>query len=123
MSTSSYHDATTCYANNNNINDAATYNDYLRGCRSPGINSDILNTSTTLRNLEDAEAHLQNPTPKPCSADTTGRPPILEDGSRRLGGRLPIQGVHTTREEEGIVGKSAGNTPYPNATILFGDRW
>jgi hypothetical protein len=120
MSTSSYHDAATCYTNNNNIDDAATYNDYLRGRRSPGINSDVLDTSTTLRALEDAEAHFPTSTPR-LSADTTGGPPILEDGSRRLGGRLPVQGVHTTGAEEGVVGKSAGNTPHPNAAILFGD--
>jgi hypothetical protein len=29
MSTSSYYDATICYANNNNVDDAATYNDHL----------------------------------------------------------------------------------------------
>jgi hypothetical protein len=121
MSTSSYHDATTCYANNNNVNDATTYNDYLRGCRSPGVDSDILDTSTTLRDLEEAKAHFQTPTPGRLSADTTGGPPVLEDGSGCLGGRLPIQGIHMTGEEEGIVGKSAGNTPYPNAAILFGD--
>jgi hypothetical protein len=121
MSTSSYHDAAIYYANNNNVDDAATYNDHLRGRRSPGIDSDILDTSATLRNLEDAATHLLTPTPGAFGVNTTSRPPILEDCSGHVGGRLPIQGVHTTGEEEGIVGKSAGNTPYPNATILFGD--
>jgi hypothetical protein len=121
MSTSSYHDAAICYASNNNVDDATTYNDYLQGCRSPGIDSDVLDASTALRDLEDTEAHLPTPTPRTFGTDTTSRPPILEDGSGCLGRRLPIQGVHTTREEEGVVGKSASNTPYPNAAILFRD--
>jgi hypothetical protein len=121
MSTSSYHDAAICYANNNNVNDAATYNDHLRGHRSPGLNSDILNTSTTTHDLEKPETHVPAPTPRTSDTDATSRPPILEDSRRCLGGRLPVQGVCMPGEEEGVVGKSAGNTPYPSAAILFGD--
>jgi hypothetical protein len=60
-----------------------------------------------------------DPEPARISEDSTSRPPILEDGSRLVGGRLHIQSVDATREETGIAGKSASNTPYPNATILF----
>jgi hypothetical protein len=86
MSTSSYHDAAICYANNNNVNNAATYNDYLRGCQSPGVNGDILNATTTLRDVEEAKAHFPTPPPGRLSEDSTGRPPVLEDGSKRTGG-------------------------------------
>jgi hypothetical protein len=71
--------------------------------------------------VEEAKAHFPTPLPGQLSEDSTGGPPILEDGSGRMGGQLPLQGVHTTGEEAGTAGKSAGNTPYPNAAILFGD--
>jgi hypothetical protein len=121
---SSYFAPTVTYSNNNNVDDAATYNDHRRGRRSPGVDSNILNATTTLRDVEEAKAHFPTPTPRHISEDSTGGPPILEDGSGGMGGRLLIQGVHTTGEEEGAVGspntsKSTGNTPYPNATILF----
>jgi hypothetical protein len=121
---SSYFAPTVTYGNNNNIDDTATYNDHHRGRRSPGVDSDILNATTTLRDVEEAKAHFPTPPPGRLSEDSTGRPPILEDGSRVVGGQLLIQGVHVTGEEEGTASspnasKSTGNTPYPNATILF----
>jgi hypothetical protein len=36
-----------------------------------------------------------------------------------MGRRFPFQSVPTTGEETGTAGESAGNTPYPNAAILF----
>jgi hypothetical protein len=60
-----------------------------------------------------------DPEPARISEDSTGRPPVLEDSSGLVGGRLHIQGVDATREETGTAGESAGHTPYPNATILF----
>jgi hypothetical protein len=54
------------------------------------------------------------------SEDSTGGPPILENGSGSVGGRLPLLSICTTGEETRTAGKSAGNTPYPNATICFG---
>jgi hypothetical protein len=36
-----------------------------------------------------------------------------------VGRRLPLQSLCTTGKEAGIAGHSAGNTPYPNAAILF----
>jgi hypothetical protein len=82
---------------------------------------------TTLRDLEDAKAYFPDPPPARLSTDSTGGPPILEDSSGQLGGRLLIQGVCEAGEEEGTTrspdtSKSAGHTPYPNATILFGSE-
>jgi hypothetical protein len=121
MSTSSYYDAAICYANNNNNNNAATYNDQLRGCQSPGLDSDGLDATTTLRDVEEATSSFPDPHPGQLSEDSTGRLPVLEDGSGRVGRRLLLLGIRTTGEEAGTAGKSAGNTPYPNAAILFGD--
>jgi hypothetical protein len=118
MSTSSYHDATICYANNNNVDDAATYNDHLRGCRSPGINSDVLSKTATIRDMEDTEADILTLTAD-GDMDAASRPPILEDGSGHLGGQLSVSSLRATGEETSIAGKSAGNTPYPNTAILF----
>jgi hypothetical protein len=112
----SYSTPAITYGDNNNINDATAYNDYRRGRRSPGIASNILDATTPLRDMEESEAHLPSRTPSHHGNESTSRPPILEDSS----GRLPFQSVLTTGEETGIAGKSAGNTPYPNATILFG---
>jgi hypothetical protein len=81
------------YGDNNNVDNATTYNDQRRGRRSPGINSDDLGDMTTLRDLEDAKTYFPDPSPARLSADSTGRPPVLEDGSKRLGGRLLIQGI------------------------------
>jgi hypothetical protein len=36
-----------------------------------------------------------------------------------MGRRLPLQSLLATGEEASTAGKSAGNTPYPNAAILF----
>jgi hypothetical protein len=119
-SSSSYHNAAICYADNNNVDNAATYNDHRRGRRSPGIDSNILGETTPLRDMEDTEAYVLTLT-SDLGTDTTGGPPVLEDGSGRLGGRLSVSGLHTTGEEEGAAGESAGNTPYPNAAILFNE--
>jgi hypothetical protein len=69
--------------------------------------------------MAEPETHLlSRPSPQ-CGNETTGRPPILENGGRCVGRRLHFQGLHTTGEKAGTAGKSAGNTPYPNAAILF----
>jgi hypothetical protein len=120
---SSYFAPAVTYGNNNNVDDAATYNDHCQGRQSPGVDSNILDATTTLRDVEEAKAHFPTPPPGRLSEDSTGRPPVLEDGSGVVGRRLLIQGVRVTGEEEGAVGspnasKSAGHTPYPIATIL-----
>jgi hypothetical protein len=116
----SYHTPAITYGDNNNVDNATAYNDYRRGRRSPGIASDILDATAPLRDMEESEADLLSCTsPHHGNEDTSG-PPILEDGSRCVGGRLHFQSILTTGEEASVAGKSAGSTPYPNAAILFG---
>jgi hypothetical protein len=115
----SYFAPAVTYSNNNNVDDAATYNDYRRGRRSPGIASDVLDATAALRDVEEAEAYLPSRSPSQGNDETTDRPPILEDGGRSVGRQLPLQSLHTTGKEASIAGQSAGNTPYPNAAILF----
>jgi hypothetical protein len=115
----SYHAPTVTYGDNNNVDDAAAYNDYQRGRRSPGIASDILDATAPLRDMEESEADLPSHTSSRRGDEGTGRSPILEDGSRCVGGRFHFQSVLTTGEEAGVAGQSASNTPYPNAAILF----
>jgi hypothetical protein len=81
----SYFTPATTYGDNNNNNNAATYNDYRRGRRSPGITSDILDTTTPLRDMEEPETHLPHRTPSQCGIETASGPPILEDGGRCVG--------------------------------------
>jgi hypothetical protein len=83
---SSYFAPAITYGDNNNVDNAATYNDHRRGRRSPGVDSDILDTTTTLRDVEEAKAHFPTPSPRRISEDSTGRPPVLEDGSGCMGG-------------------------------------
>jgi hypothetical protein len=115
----SYFAPTVTYGDNNNVNDAATYNDHQRGRQSPGITSDILDATTPLRDMEESEAHLPSCTPSQCDNETASGPPVLEDGGRSMGRRFPLQCLHTTGEEASIAGKSAGNTPHLNTAILF----
>jgi hypothetical protein len=115
----SYFAPAVTYTNNNNVDNAASYNDYQRGRRSPGIASDVLNATAALRDVEESEAYLPSRTPSQCNNETARGPPVLEDSCGSVGGRLPFQGLPTTGEEASIAGKSAGNTPYPNAAILF----
>jgi hypothetical protein len=115
----SYSTPAITYGDNNNNNNAATYNDYRRGRRSPGIASDVLDATTALRDLEEPETHLPSRTPSQCNNKTTSRPPVLENGGRSVGRRLHFQSLRTTGEKASITGESAGNTPYPNAAILF----
>jgi hypothetical protein len=115
----SYFTPAITYGDNNNVDDAATYNDYRRGRRSPGVASDILDATASLRDMEKSEAHFLGHTSPQHSDESTSGPPILEDSSGRVGGRLPLQGILMTGEETGVAGKSAGNTPYPGTAILF----
>jgi hypothetical protein len=69
--------------------------------------------------MEESEADLPSRTSPPHSNKGPSRPPILEDGSRCMGGRLHFQSVLTTGEKASAAGESASNTPYPNAAILF----
>jgi hypothetical protein len=116
---SSYFAPAITYGNNNNINDAITYNNYRHDRSSPGLDSNDLKNTTTLRDVENAMSSFLDPEPARISEDSTGRPPVLEDGSGLVGARLHIQSVDETREETGIAGKSAGNTPHPNIAILL----
>jgi hypothetical protein len=115
----SYHTPAITYGDNNNVDDATTYNDYQRGRQSPGIASDILDATTPLRDMEESETHLLSSTPSQQGDKTTSGPPILEDSGRSMGRRLHIQSLHMTGTETSTTGESAGNTPYPNAAILF----
>jgi hypothetical protein len=115
----SYHTPAVTYGDNNNVDDTTTYNDYQRGRRSPGIASDILDATTSLRDMEESEADLPSRTSPPHGNKGTSGPPILEDGSRCVGRRLHFQSLLTTGEKASAAGESAGNTPYPNAAILF----
>jgi hypothetical protein len=72
-----------------------------------------------LREVETSETHLPSRAPSQGDDKTTSGPPVLEDGGRSVGRRLPLQSLHTTGEEASLTGQSAGNTPYPNAAILF----
>jgi hypothetical protein len=68
--------------------------------------------------MEDAEAYVPTLSPD-LGTDTADGPPVLEDGSGRLGRQLSVLSVRTTGKEKSAAGQSAGNTPYPNAAILF----
>jgi hypothetical protein len=118
-SPSSYFAPAVTYGDNNNVDATATYNDCQRGRRSPGIASNILDATTSLRDVEKSETHLPSCAPSRHGNEETSGPSILEDGSGRVGRQLPLQSLHMTGEEESTTGKSAGNTPYPNTTILF----
>jgi hypothetical protein len=115
----SYHTPAITYGDNNNVDDATTYNDYQRGRRSPGLASDILDATTPLRDMAESEADLSS-TLNPLQQDeTVGGPPFLEDGSACVGRRLSVQSLRPTGMQASAVSQSAGNTPYPNAAILF----
>jgi hypothetical protein len=81
----SYHAPAVTYGDNNNVDDATTYNDYRRGRRSPGIASDILDATAALRDVEETEAYLPNRTPSRGNEETTSGPPVLEDSGRSVG--------------------------------------
>jgi hypothetical protein len=103
----------------NNIDNAASYNDYRRGRRSPGLASDILDATTPLRDMEESETHIPSRIPSSRGDGTASRSPILEDGGRCVGRRLPLQSLLTTGKETSPAGESASHTPYPNAAVLF----
>jgi hypothetical protein len=115
----SYHTPTVTYGDNNNIDNTATYNDYQRGRKSPGIASNILDATAPLRDMEESEANLPSRTSSHHGNKAASGPPILEDGSRCVGRRFHFQGILTTGKEASVAGESAGGTPYPNAAILF----
>jgi hypothetical protein len=115
----SYHAPAVTYSNNNNVDDAASYNDYRRGRRSPGLASDVLDATAALRNLEEPETDLLRRTPTSNTNESPDGPHALEEGIRRVGRRLPLQSIPPTGKVTGAAGKSAGNTPYPNTAILF----
>jgi hypothetical protein len=107
------------YSDNNNVDDAATYNDVRRGRQSPGIASDILDDTTSLRDMAEPKAHLSSRPNSRGGDEAASGPPVLEDSGRCVGRRFLFQSVLTAGEETSVAGKSAGNTPYPNAAILF----
>jgi hypothetical protein len=115
----SYFTPAVTYGDNNNVDDAATYNDHRRGRRSPGLASDILDATTPLRDMAEPETGLSSG-PSPLQRDeAVSRPPLLEDGITRVGRRLPVQGLRPTGTQASAAGQSAGHTPYPNTAILF----
>jgi hypothetical protein len=115
----SYHAPAITYGDNNNVDDTTAYNDYQRGRRSPGIASDILDTTTPLRDMEESEADLPSNTPPVQGNETIGRPTLLEDDGTCVGRRLPFQSLRSTGMQAGTTGKFAGHTPYSHAAVLF----
>jgi hypothetical protein len=115
----SYHAPAITYGDNNNVDDATTYNDYRRGRRSPGLASDILDATTPLRDMVEPEADLSSDSTPLRRDETVGGPPLLEDGSTCMGRRLSVQSLRLTGTQASATGESAGNTPYPNTAILF----
>jgi hypothetical protein len=115
----SYHAPAITYGDNNNVDDAATYNDHQRGRRSPGIASDILDATAPLRDMEEPEADLPSAIPSLRRNKTIGGSTLLEDDDTGVGRRFPFQSLRSTGAQASVAGKSDGNTPYPNAAILF----
>jgi hypothetical protein len=115
----SYFTPAVTYGDNNNVDDAATYNDYQRGRRSPGLASDVLDTMATIRNVAESEAGLSSGPASLQRNETVGGPSLLEDSSTCMGRRLSIPGIRPTGTQAGSAGKSASSTPYPTAAILF----
>jgi hypothetical protein len=99
----SYHAPTITYGDNNNVDDATTYNDHRRGRRSPGIASDILDATAPLRDMEESEADLSSRTSPHHGNEGTSGPSILEDSSRCVGGRFHFQSVLTTGEKRALL--------------------
>jgi hypothetical protein len=115
----SYYTPAVTYGDNNNVDDAATYNDHRRGRRSPGLASDILDTTAPLRDMVESETSLSSGPPPLQRNEAVSRPPLLEDSITRVGRRLPVQSLCQTGMQAGVAGKSAGHTPYPSAALLF----
>jgi hypothetical protein len=86
---SSYFAPAVTYGDNNNVDDAATYNDCRRGRRSPGIASDILDATTTLRDVEKPEAYCSVCHARfPDEGNDGWRPDRCRREMRSLGGTL-----------------------------------
>jgi hypothetical protein len=115
----SYSTPAVTYGDNNNVDDAATYNDRRRGRRSPGLDSDVLDTTTPLRNLEEPTTGLPSGTPNVRPEKALSGPTFLEDDGTRVGRRLPFLSLRPTGTQVSTAGESAGHTPYPNTAILF----
>jgi hypothetical protein len=115
----SYFTPAVTYGDNNNVDDAATYNDRRRGRRSPGLDSDVLDATTPLRNMEESTTGLPSGTPNVRRNEAVGGPTLLENDGTHVGRRLPLSSVCLAGAQASAAGESAGNTPYPNAAILF----
>jgi hypothetical protein len=115
----SYYTPAITYGNNNNNNNAATYNDHRRGRRSPGLASDVLDATASLRDVEEPMTHLQCGTSPIRQNEAVSGPTLLEDDGKHVGRRLPLSSLRLTGMQASATGQSAGNTPSPNAAILF----
>jgi hypothetical protein len=81
----SYFTPAVTYGDNNNVDDAATYNDRRRGRRSPGLDSDVLDSTTSLRDMEEPKTGLPSSTPNVRQDEAISRPTFLEDDGTRMG--------------------------------------
>jgi hypothetical protein len=115
----SYFTPAVTYGENNNVNDATTYNDYRRGRRSPGLASNVLDATASIRDMEESEANLPGNPSSVRQDEAISGPTLLEDGITRVGRRLPLSSLRSTGTQASTAGKSAGNTPYSHAAILF----
>jgi hypothetical protein len=69
--------------------------------------------------MAESGAGLSSGPPSLQRDEAVGGPPFLEDSIGRVGRRLSVQGLRLTGAQASVDGKSAGNTPYPSAAILF----
>jgi hypothetical protein len=69
--------------------------------------------------MAESETGLSSGPPPVQQDKAVSGPQLLEDGVTSVGRRLSVQGLRSTGAQASVDGKSAGNTPYPNAAILF----
>jgi hypothetical protein len=69
--------------------------------------------------MAESEAGLSSGPPPVQRDEAVSGPQLLEDGVASMGRRLSIQSLRPTGTPASIDGKSASNTPYPGAAILF----
>jgi hypothetical protein len=81
----SYHAPAVTYGDNNNVDDTATYNDYRRGRRSPGLASDVLDATAAIRNMEEPTTGLLSDAPPVQRDEAVSGPTLLEDNGTCVG--------------------------------------
>jgi hypothetical protein len=116
---SSYFTPAVTYGDNNNIDDAATYNDCRQGRRSPGIDSTSSKPRPLLEMWKSQKPTFQLASAFPIGTTAQADPPFWKTVANAWADDFLFRAYIQQEKKQALLASLPATLHYPNAAILF----